>query len=176
MNSIQIHNLLSHNKYTKKYFAGVYPADQLPHNLNETFKNKPIILFVANYSSSRSPGSHWIGICVSRSPRTIEVFDTAGDGLSFKSNKYFQNFIERNRKTKNGIRAVLYNKAQLQSLTSTLCGQFTCLYVLARSRGSSFNLFLNLFDSNNMVANDNLALTLFNKYFPIDQQKTVVHG
>ena len=53
MNTLQIKRALEHNAFTKKIFAGVFAADELPEII-DTFPCG----FVANTDPSTEPGTH----------------------------------------------------------------------------------------------------------------------
>ena len=57
MNTLQIKRTLERNAFTKKIFAGVFAADEVPEII-DTFPCG----FVANTDPSTEPGTHWKNI------------------------------------------------------------------------------------------------------------------
>ena len=70
MNSQQLDTILRYNQYSKKYFKGVYAANQLPFILD----SYPAA-FVVNTDPSDLPGTHWVAF----------YFDMNGKGEFFDS-------------------------------------------------------------------------------------------
>lgn len=152
MNSIEISEILSRNKYTRKIFKGVYPIDVLPNG-----KIKPPFLIIINTAKSSHPGKHWIAIFVPTGSCTVELFDSYG---RYIENKYLTNFFVTHSKT----HTVLYNNKKLQSHVSEICGQYCCVYGYYRARGISMEDFLDTF-SNSVHENDRKLMMLLQEKF-----------
>lgn len=120
MNAIELEVILSENKYTQKYFSGVYSCDNLPKVVT-----KLPSLIICNTDKSNQPGEHWIAIYIS-TQRTAEFFDSFG--FSPYYNKYFMNFLESNSNK------ILYNSKMIQSIFSNKCGYFAALFLYFRSK------------------------------------------
>lgn len=89
MNTLDIHNVLSSNRYTKKYFKGVFLLDNIPKYV----KKRPALL-VVNHDKSFLPGSHWVAIFLPKTNRTnAEFFDSYG---TKPIHKEFLKFFKQN--------------------------------------------------------------------------------
>jgi len=136
MNTIEIEMLLS---ATCKYDCqGVYSNDTLPP--------KPKLL-VRNTDPSTKPELHWISIYVSKDG-CGEYYDSFGR----LPTKHFVDYLNEH------CRNWIYNKKQLQSIISTFCGYYCCVYCIYRSLG------FDLFKIKNLLSTD----TAFND--------SIVHG
>jgi hypothetical protein len=129
MNSLEIFS------YLKQYknFYGVYPRDKLPKIKNGTI--------VVNTDKSTEPGEHWVAITLC-DQRPSEYFDSFGLPPLHREIIVFLN------KKRTGW---IYNKAILQSMNSTTCGNYCVLYASLRCRGCKFNEILTLFTTNTQL-------------------------
>lgn len=93
----------------------------------------------------------------------MEIFDSLTLPIT---NKNFISFIKRNANI-----LTLSNK-RIQSLLSSVCGQYVCTYIYYRSIGYSLDKFLMKFQ-NNVVKNDLKIDILFDKIF---KKSRVQHG
>lgn len=154
MNTIELETCLRLNKFTKKFFKGVFAADQLPISpLSPSCKS----IIIANTAPSNHPGLHWT--CFVVTPQKIEFFDSAG--ASYYKNKYFAKFIKRNSENK----SISFNKLPIQSRHSNICGQYCALYAIFRAQCKSANFFISKFNNRSKIKNDKLALKIFNHNF-----------
>lgn len=152
MNTLEIWNAMTTNKYTKKIFKGVFPLDEIP----KTILKRPAGIIV-NTDKSTQPGTHWIALYLPVKDRA-EFFDSYGRAPMH--NEFLEFFI------KNKIKKILYNKTQLQSVFSAVCGQYCCFYLLARSNNCSLKKFKNKFFKNqNLIQNDTNIKRLFYNHF-----------
>lgn len=152
MNSIEIEKCLRKNKFTRKYFLGVFPCNLLP---KEKIHKKPCILIV-NTDPNNKEGRHWTSIWLTK--RNTDFFDSSGK--SFKQNKFFNQFILKNC----NHTIVTYNGSQIQQNYSNVCGKYCCLFSLYRSKNYTYKKFLKLFNDS-LYENDVKAAKLFEKYF-----------
>lgn len=151
MNTIQLDECLRKNKFTKKIFQGVYAADKIPHRkiIKEVF-------YVINTQNSFNQGEHWLGVYIT--PRIVELFDSGG--RHFKQHYYISQLLKYHSHKK-----FLYNKKSIQGLDSDLCGEFVCLFGLAKSKKITTKKFTTFFNARNLNDNNYLVLGLFKKYF-----------
>ena len=108
-----------------EYFQGVYSMDTLPVEPS---------LIVCNTDPSTKPGQHWIAIYVDKN-RCGEYFDSFGRA----PNKHFTDYLNEH------CRTWTFNKKQLQSIISSFCGYYCCLYCMHRCRGINMKTIVNLF-------------------------------
>lgn len=128
-------------------YNGVYPRDLLPHSIHTP------LAFVVNTDPHTRPGTHWTAIYINEK-KEADFFDSYGRPPNSDS----KSFIQRNSRTSR------FCNISLQSLTSTVCGQYCVIFLFFRSRGVSMAQFLNIF-TNSTVLNDRLIGLLFKEYF-----------
>jgi hypothetical protein len=136
MNTKQIGTLLNTDPLCRQQFQGVYSIDTLPP--------KPTLL-VCNTDPSTKPGRHWIAIYVDKNGRG-EYFDSFGRA----PNKQFADYLNEH------CSIWTFNKKQLQSIISSFCGYYCCMYCLYRCRGVDLNGITKLF-TNDTAFNDSIA-------------------
>lgn len=142
MNSLQIQRALAH---VAAQTVGVFPADKIP----EQWK-RPCAL-VVNTDESTKPGAHWVAMYV----------DTEGRGYYFDSYGLppaVPQHIDRLRR--NSV-SYEWSIPQLQSIDSSVCGQFCIAFLFYMSHGYNLHRFCSLF-STDTLDNDRLSMTLFN--------------
>lgn len=143
MDTNQIANILKNDPRTKRYFKGVYAADQLP---SASYKEKEC--YVVNTDPSYERGAHWLAIFFDHSGG--EFFDSYGyPPVTY--NDSFMDFMEGS-----GLKWS-YNKKRLQGTFSTVCGQYCVYYLVKRCNGKPMktivNAFGNAFDQNDKRVN-----------------------
>lgn len=130
----------------KQALSGV--GDIISADLLHTLK--PPTLSVCNTSTSDSPGTHWVVICIDKH-RNGEFFDSFGmhpavygleNGMS-NADEWF------------------FNDYRLQHPSSVVCGYYTIAYCMAKIKGVSMVDFLSIFTSNAMY-NDKVIYNLYN--------------
>jgi len=110
----------------------------------DTLPPKPKLL-VCNTDPSTKPGQHWIAIHVDEHGRG-EYFDSFGRA----HNKHFADYLNEH------CRIWTFNKKQLQSIISSFCGYYCCMYCMYRCRGVDLNGVVNLFTTDTAF-NDSIA-------------------
>lgn len=150
MDSATISHTLQSCSETRRYFKGVYAANQLPHTILE----RPAVI-IANLEEDFLPGSHWVAFYLPEFVQGVEYFDCLGNA---PNNHYFARFIARN----GGL--IEFNDRPIQSIFSDVCGEFCCVYAFSHSRGMPFRRFISIF-GRNRIHNDTLVLDLFNRHF-----------
>ena len=116
-----------------KSFLGVFPSDLLPHSI--TTRSGTVII---NTDPHTEGGSHWLAIHFEPKSSTAYYFDSYGI-LPFIPTIHA--FLRRNCTVWD------YNTVQLQSLTSTFCGQYCCMFALYMDRGYTPKQFVGLFSA-----------------------------
>lgn len=148
MNTLELRQVLTGNKSTRKYFNGVYSSDNLP----KTIRKLPALI-ICNTDKSSQPGEHWIAIYISKN-RTSEYFDSFGFP---PNNVNFIKFLRRNSKK------IKFNNKMIQNVFSDKCGYYALTFLYFKCKNKSMENFIKLF-SNNQIRNDKLVLRLFKKY------------
>lgn len=128
MDSYQLDSILSRNRFTQRYFLGVFASDRLPTRI----RYYPAC-FIANVDPSSKGGSHWLAFFIS-SPEEVEFFDSYGN-TPFTFNKFITNFAER-------FLFVNYNPMIIQSRITAVCGQHCLYYLYSKCRGYSLRQIL----------------------------------
>ncbi len=111
MNTLQIDWIL---KRKVKSYLGTFSSNHLPHETG---------IFVSNTDPCSQRGTHWIAIYISKDRCHGEYFDSFGR----PPNELFTSYMNIH------CRHWTFNKRQLQSITSKLCGYYCVLYCVCRS-------------------------------------------
>lgn len=152
MNTKSLKCAINCDRILTEHVIGVFPADHLPEHV----KNTPCG-FIVNTDPSFLPGKHWVAFFVS-SAYHGEFFDSYGHEPLFY-NQYFMDFF-----TRNNLR-LTYNNTRLQSEFSNVCGQYSLLFLLYRTRQLSQVNFLESF-SDNFSINDEYVSEYIQELFP----------
>lgn len=134
---------------SSKVLVGVYAADMLPK------KFQIPAAFIVNTDTSNSRGEHWISIYINENYEG-EYFDSYGLAPMVKEHIIF---------LKTHCNKFSYNKIMLQSLTTSLCGHYCCLYVGAKARKFTMTDFVNHYYNKDVYSNDAFTILAFKKYF-----------
>lgn len=128
----------------RKIFAGVYAADCLPHQA------KLPSAYIINTSPRNQLQGHWIALYLGENG-VAEYFDSFGfPPLQRK----IQLFIRLHSKQ------IIFNKIQIQHLSSVKCGKYAIVFILAKIFKKSITEVIKKFSSNLMV-NDLIIEKIF---------------
>lgn len=110
-------------------YLGTFALDKVPLHF---IKDAKLQHFIINTQTSNLPGQHWIAVTVCDSDRAY-IFDSFGVPPPTL-------LISQLRQR--GIRKIYYNKKQIQSFDTLLCGQLALQHLLhvdisGRTRGIS---------------------------------------
>lgn len=150
MNTLQLIQVMEHDKKSNNKFCGVYPSDLLPLKI----ERYPCGI-ILNTDSHTEKGSHWLAMYFPSKGRG-EFFDSYGNRPEF-----YKNTIEQwlNKHSSNWT----YNHRCLQSLNSSTCGQFCLYFIISRNHGKSFPAIVNSF-SDNTTINDHRVNVFVHRY------------
>jgi len=126
MDSQQINRLVRRHV---RSFDGVYSRNNLPQHPGPK-------LLVANTDTSDDPGQHWIAISVDRRGNG-QFFDSFGRPPTGT----FRHYLNKH------CRTWTYNKIQLQSAASELCGQYCVVWCVFISRQVALSSLLSSVDT-----------------------------
>lgn len=158
LNSNEIRTLINKKiKYAEKYFGGVYASDMLPK-----VEFSLLRAFIVNTQTSSEPGEHWVAMYID-AKRTGEFFDSYG--LPPVTQKH-RDFLDLHCKRWS------YNKVPLQSLESSLCGHYCCLYVAAKVNGTSLKDLVKTLKKKDRYNNDGNVIMLFSRVFQMAPRST----
>ena len=129
MNTNEIDRLLSHDPFTKTVYGGALARDVFDTRFGETDSR----LFVVNTEDSGGEGEHWLAVY--KSDDKTYLFDSYG-----LPRELFPNIIASI--TKGVDTPIITSPVQLQSLTSTVCGDYCIAFAMALCRGVTFDNFL----------------------------------
>ena len=153
MDTQEIYASLKTNESTKDCFENVYPSDKLPKKSIVRYNSKGQSFIVANLDPSYMQGSHWVALCISPSKYCAdEYFDSYGEEPPASIKKYLK---ER----------YIFQKQQLQSFTSTVCGQWCIYYIWQRCNGLSMKDIILKFKDNSPEENDKYINYIVNENF-----------
>jgi hypothetical protein len=136
MNTLEIERFIRADSVSRRIFQGVFSADTLP--------DVPSLL-VCNTDKSTKPGLHWIAIYVDNDGRG-EYFDSFGRA----PNEHFKHYMDKH------CSKWTFNKRQLQSIVSSFCGYYCCMYCMLRSRRVDMTRVVGMF-TNDTGFNDTIA-------------------
>ena len=139
MDTNQLYNILSKNRIIKRYFLGVFAANEIPCNIYSV----PCI-FIANTDVSSELGTHWVCIYIDSNMQGY-FFDSFGRSPCYYKHYHFSNFLDNNSNS------WIYNTIQLQSLQSSVCGQYCIAFAYYICRGQSITKFLSYFTRNKLL-------------------------
>ena len=145
MDTMQILCTLRHIKS----FVGVFSSDLIPYSITE-----PSCLNI-NTDPHNKAGTHWLAVCLRPKSYSAYSFDSYGLAPFLPS---VHAFLRRN------CSLWTYNTKPMQSLTSTLCGHYCCLFVLYMDRGYTPQQFVAIFDSKDA---DSAVRDAFAAEFPV---------
>ena len=154
MNSDQITDILSKDKYAKRIFKGCYPKDDTA--LGRVRARRPYIL---NTDTRYGEGIHWIGLYTNATH--CYIFD------SYAYNAMHDNHMRRTIFLLKGNKKLVQNKSRVQPLTSSTCGLYAILFVLWMSRNYSYTSFLKFFACYSFQENDEFICTLMKEMYPV---------
>ncbi len=150
MDAKQIAQVLRADRSTRPYFQGVFPSDRLPIKV----AHYPSAI-VANVDPYGKPGTHWCAFYITQDHGYFM------DSYGMRPQDYteaFKDFLDRNCKQ------WTYNTNCLQSLNSTVCGQYCLYFLLLRCRHFSSEQILSRF-SKNTQRNDRFVYRYILKYY-----------
>lgn len=150
MNTTQIANALSADKYVSSVFRGVYPIDKLPRFQKGAY--------VFNTAASTHPGLHWVAVWVTH--QRVEYFDSFGGDPP-------QRLLRWGRK-----KTWVVNPNPLQSPLSAVCGQYCIYFLVHRAAGIDLATILIDFDSD-VDENDNRVCAFVNNRYDLDHNKLI---
>lgn len=153
MNTQQLRDILSRDKFTKTLFLDVYASDQLPKKVSQF----PSCL-VVNNDKSTGRGEHWICFYIS-SPSKIEFFDSFGNSPSFYKGAISE-FASQYKKCN-------YNSLMLQSPVTAVCGQYCVYYLYFKCRGYSLRKIISRFVNQKYACNDPCVYNFVVRHFGV---------
>jgi hypothetical protein len=115
-------------------FLGVYASDLLPCSIVRTST------VIVNTDPHTEKASHWLAINFQTRSSSSYFFDSYG---RYPHIPAIHDFIRRN------CTVWQYNNVQLQGPTSTICGEYCCLFELYMDRGYTPQQFVGLFNADN---------------------------
>jgi hypothetical protein len=126
MDTVQIQCTLQH----LKSFIGVFASDLIPPSVTR------FGCLIINSDPHTEKGTHWLAVLIQPKSHSSFLFDSYGLAPFIPN---IQKFLRDNSIVRD------YNKVPLQSLTSTVCGKYCCLFALYMDRGYSPKQFISLF-------------------------------
>lgn len=136
MDTISIRNYI--DPYQRQnIFKGIFPCDCLPTSFGLP------AAFVINLSPRDDPGTHWVALYISESGYAF-YFDSFG---MKPTNFHITAFIKMHASR------IIYNKKQLQHISSNKCGRFCCVFVVLALKNCPFSSFIERFGLN-LYVND----------------------
>lgn len=141
---------LSHHPVVKPFFRGVFARDELA-SITLTAPS----LYVVNTDLARNAGIHWTTIFLPENANAL-YFDSFGFAPLFFD---YYCFLERHSPY------FYFNKAQIQSVESVLCGEFCMYLAYMLCSGKTLEQYRSKFSLTAPTLNDAIIKTLFRKVF-----------
>ena len=154
MDSRQLLTVLKADCETKRYLGGVYPADRLPAEVRHPS------VFIVNTDESNRPGTHWIAIYINTENGLGEFFYSYGQHPEFYG-AYFKQFLDTH------CVRFIHNYKSLQSLNTTVCGQYCLFFCLHRCRNIPLSKILSVFTDDSLV-NDVLVQDFMEEIYDVN--------
>lgn len=139
------------NKITKQSFRGVFSCDRISDSL-EPFPAGCVV----NTDAYGQPGHHWVALYQEK-PGVLETFDSYGKNLHFYS-PHFDKLFAAYR--------LISQSHEMQSLDSTVCGQYCIFFLLRRCSSEIYSHIIHLF-TENKSSNDAMVCQYVNHYFDL---------
>jgi hypothetical protein len=136
MNTKEIERFVDADTVSRGVFQGVFSVDTLPKH--------PRIL-VCNTDKSTKPGQHWIAIHVATDGRG-EYFDSFGQAPDEEFEVYMNKHCTK----------WTFNRRQLQSIISSFCGYYCCMFCMLRCGRVDMTRIVNMFTTDTAF-NDSIA-------------------
>lgn len=146
LSTIQIRFLLK--KFIPRENIYVCAIDQL------NLINKSSFSIVVNNQEQYLSGQHWLALRKNRNSNTLEVFDSFAMDLNFYGSR-IQQFAKRHHLK------IVKNNESIQKPTSLLCGYFSVMFLIKRSKGMPFEEFLSQFSDINLACNEKIVRHFF---------------
>lgn len=159
MDSGQIHTILTEELDNEQVnYLGVFPRDRIPI----TSLDSPCCL-VHNTDPYGQSGTHWVAIYKDRHNRGF-YFDSFGIPPQHRESKLCLDHCKE----------YYYNKRKLQSIWSTVCGQYCIFFVTHMARGYSMDQIIKfLNDNNDTESNDTFVNDYITTKYNIANLSTV---
>lgn len=153
MNTSQLECYIKCDSVLNEDVLGVYASNRLPRQrINQASG------LIVNTDVYSQPGQHWCAIYNDGKGR-IEFFDSYGRPPE-RNSHHIKSWIHER------ANSCSFNRKQLQSNHSSVCGFYCILYLHQRLRGISLDDFVETFDSSNLEANDDYVMDVITSAFP----------
>jgi hypothetical protein len=149
LSTSEIYSALKRKGCLNLSFKGVYAADMLPQSFTLP------ATFIVNTDESGLPGQHWVSIHINRLGN-CEYFDSFGMPPAIPAHLLF---IKKNCKK------ITYNKTSLQSLSSSLCGHYCCIFTYLKCKNTPLSDIKKLLHIGTVYDNDaNVIIKFMNNF------------
>lgn len=128
-------------------FQGVFTADTVP-----VYPVHLPACYIFNTDAVYGEGIHWVGVIVDQN--ACYYFDSYGVNGLGNVERWLRTFHK----------PIYTNSTQIQSLNTSTCGQFCCLFILDFIHGKSFTDILYAWDIQPTPRNESLCVRRFRHY------------
>lgn len=150
MNSLEISNILTSDKFVSPIYGGTLASDELPSAIEQY-----PCCFCVNTAPKHDIGEHWIALFLPRKD-CLEVFCSMGTGPKIHAiSRHFKLFYKRF-----GSKRISSNKRCLQDILSSCCGLYTIAYLQTKCRGYPLKTFISCFSLNSKL-NDEILRKVY---------------
>lgn len=144
MNTLEITKCLKKLCHLLEF--NVYAANRIPIHVTQPF------YMISNLDPDTRPGSHWIALYINNKG-VGEYFDTFGR----KPESYHLSFLRKN------TNRWIYNHKVIQSVFSSVCGEYCLLYLYFKLRGMCMTDFIDMF-TDDTFQNDIMLKQMFKTF------------
>lgn len=169
MNTVQIDHALrswlkTQSRIPHTTFKGTFALNQLPY----VYTLDPPFASIVNTEPLDQEGDHWIAVFRSKDG-PIEFFDTRG----FPNDYTYTDHI-LSQMSLSGEPQYIFNMYNIQSMCSSVCGEYCIALVYFRLLGVSFESFLKCFSTTDLVRNDKRIYAFVHNTFDILPHERVI--
>jgi len=151
LTTLEIKRVKSKDSKCRSIFKGVFASDNLPNQFA-----KPA-LFIVNTDPKNLPRCHWVAMYFD-AKGYCEYFDSYGLPPTVDDHKIF---------FKNNCKYFKFNRTLLQSIDTSVCGHYCCVYVALKERHVSLKNLVSKIKIGNTYSNDGNIILLFKKCFKL---------
>ena len=127
-----------------EHCIGVFSCDAIP------FSNRNVYTFVCNLSKTNEIGTHFVAVSVDKATQTAEYYDSFGRQCQ---NGYILAYLEEQH-----VKKMNFNGQQIQSYMSDFCGIHCIAYVLSKNNNVPLMEFVSMYNTHDLMSNDNVSL------------------
>ena len=137
----------------RRHVMGIYARNTLPSSIPWLLRARGVG-FIVNTEPRQKRGRHWIAMVIEGNK--AELFDSLAEPVNVDFDRYL----------KSRVASYIYNRQQLQSVDSDICGLYCLYYLLHKFKNSlSLNQIVHHFNPYDLLWNDDVVSRSMCRYF-----------